>query len=557
MPGNSPVLLSWCARNNDPFERDRDGNYQQRGGKPIWGPTPTILFDAASRYASRIKDVVLLYREEADKGKSRETEVVQQTIDFIQGKDPQIRCERHAWLATDPTDHSAIFQFLNQKLPEIRQKYRDRELVIHISPGTPSMQTIWVLMAECGFIEQPFTVVKSYRAGERSGREAVVPVDVGIETFYKAYRESKPAKLSSDIETIFWDPRQFRSRRLIELYREAQRFAQLRVPVLITGERGTGKTTLANWLRANSQFRKPDLDRNWASVPCGQYTPETMRSELFGYVKGAFTGADKDHEGLLRIADGDTLFLDEIGDISRDVQRLLIRALEEGYYYPLGSTKRAKSSFRLITATNIAVEELKKRLDADFLDRIRTLELYVPPLRELPEDVSWLWESTLEAAILRSGVPRSAIGLSATFHAAVVERLHKHPLDGNLRDLNRVAVRLIAGLCDGGNQIAPEDAVEYALRALEPVTSPVTLSHRVANAFSTGQSLEALLPSGARLPTKEVEHRVRQFMATELRRIARKRGVDVEQLCDVSSRTLRDWVTDEQTMEERRAANAS
>src|SRR5690606_8652085 len=110
------------------------------------------------------------------------------------------------------------------------------------------------------------------------------------------------------------DPRQFRSTRLRALYDEARRAARLKVPVLLLGERGTGKTTLASWIRLRSPFRQEGLDRAWPAVPCGQYTSETMRAELFGYVQGAFTGAKKDHQGLLARANGDTLFLDEIGD---------------------------------------------------------------------------------------------------------------------------------------------------------------------------------------------------------------------------------------------------
>src|SRR5262249_6813218 len=186
---------------------------------------------------------------------------------------------------------------------------------------------------------------------------------------------------------------------------------------------------------------------------------------------------------------GDTLFLDEIGDISRDVQRLLIRALEEGYYHPLGSTKREKSSFRLITATNIDSEELTKRLDPDFFDRVRSLQLHVPPLRDLPQDLPWLWQSTFEAAVRQSGVSISSPSLEQRFHDAIVKRLVKHPLDGNLRDLNRIAVRLIARLYDKNEKLAPEDAIEYALEALAPQSSTPTLARSVAIAFYRGQPI--------------------------------------------------------------------
>ena len=552
MPGDGPVLVSWCAKNNDPYERGRDGKYQLKDGKPQAGPTLTLMFDPESQYANTIEDVVLLYNEPPQAKEDGASLVVRQTIEAIQGKNRNIRCERHKFTTLDPTDHRAIFDFLKKEIPEIRQKYHGRELVIHISPGTPSMQTIWVLMGECGFIEPPFELVKSYRASERAGRQAVVPVTIGIETFYKAYRESKPSKLSSETEVIVWDPRRFQSPKLIALYSEARRFAQLRVPVLIVGERGTGKTTLANWMRANSQFRKPELNRNWASVPCGQYSSETMRSELFGYVKGAFTGAEKDHEGLLKTADGDTLFLDEIGDITRDLQRLLIRALEEGSYYPLGSTKLEKSVFRLITASNLELPELKKRLDPDFYDRIRTLQLRVPALRELPEDLPWLWTSTFEAALQRSGLPTGSVELEQRYHDNIAECLKRHPLDGNLRDLLRVANRLIAALYGSDQRLPTDDAIEYAVQALESSSPTDSAAREVAIAFYDGRSLDHVLKPGFRLPTKMVEERFRAFMANELRGIARQRGVEVEELCDVSSRTLRDWASQGESAEPRK-----
>src|SRR5690606_8723891 len=142
------------------------------------------------------------------------------------------------------------------------------------------------------------------------------------------FQQARPRHVAAS-EQVLLDPRHFVSERLKRLYDRARRYAQLNVPVLILGERGTGKTTLASWIRSSSPFRDPSKDQSWPSVPCSQYSPETMRAELFGYVRGAFTDARTDTEGLLHVADGDTLFLDEIGDISRDLQRLLIRALEE------------------------------------------------------------------------------------------------------------------------------------------------------------------------------------------------------------------------------------
>jgi hypothetical protein len=404
----SPVLLSWVAVNNDPYEREREsGAYRRVNGDVVPGPTLTLLFDEESPFAGQIKDVVLLFQRGDGSADQHQRRAVEDTESAIKERNPDIRVHHETWSGDDPTDHRSIFEFLRSKLPELRRQFSGRELVIHISPGTPSMQIIWVLMAETGFVEPPFRIVKSYRKGERRGRCAVVSVEVGIETFYKVYKTTRPAQIASDEQRVSWDPAKFRTSRLCSLFAEARRFAQLNVPVLLLGERGTGKTTLAGWIRLHSPYRREEQDSHWTAVACGQYNPETMRAELFGYMKGAFTGAMDDREGLLAAADRDTLFLDEVGDVSRDLQRLLIKALEEKIYLPLGGDKTRTSSFRLLTATNLDPEELRCRLDPDFLDRISLLKLQIPPLREIREELCWLWETTYEQAIIRSGVPRN------------------------------------------------------------------------------------------------------------------------------------------------------
>jgi DNA-binding NtrC family response regulator len=381
----------------------------------------------------------------------------------------------------------------------------------------------------------------------------VVPFSIGIETFYKVFQSSRPTRTSTAEEQVQWDPARFKSAKLIALYQEARSFARLRVPVLITGERGTGKTTLANWIRANSGFCKPESNNNWASVPCGQYTTETMRAELFGYVKGAFTGAEKDRDGLLKTADGDTLFLDEVGDISRDLQRVLIRAVEEGTYYRLGSTKAEKSTFRLISATNIADSELKKRLDPDFYDRIGGLRLAIPALREVPEDLPWLWRSSFQTAVHRCGVS-TPIELTLPQHEQVVNRLLAHRLSGNIRDLLRVANRIIARLADASD--ADWSVVlDYAMASLEEQYAPSKVATQIAKAFVEGERLDALLESRGRIDVGPFETDIRAFLASELRRIARERKVEPSDLCDVSSRTLRDWAARNSTSDARRKSS--
>ncbi|MGK3982514.1 sigma 54-interacting transcriptional regulator [Sorangium sp. So ce136] len=546
MSAPSPVLLSWIAVTHDPFEPDRKGNARPDASaapSPIPGPTLCLLFDEESPFNGRIRDIVFLQRSGI--GSDREQSALDATIAEINRRQPDTRIERETWQADDPTDHKAVFEFLRERIPKIRRRFAGRELVIHVSPGTPSMHTVWVLMAETGFIEPPFRAVQSYRKSDRRGRPATVPVELGIETFYKAYRASRPRQATSDEEAILWDPGRFQSPRLKALFVEARRFAHLKVPVLILGERGTGKTTLATWMRLHSPFRRDELDRCWPVVACGQYTPETMRAELFGYIKGAFTDAKEDRDGLLVSAHEDTLFLDEIGDISKDLQRLLIKALEEKRFFPLGAAKPRDSDFRLLTATNLPMAVLRERLDPDFLDRIGLLELRLPPLREIREDLPWLWEQVHTAAARRAGVSARQARVSQAHHERLVRAFQEHPLPGNIRDLFRVAYRLLSARSDPHEPLAPADAVDYAVEGLGLLgrsgEADVDQPRAVARAYAASEPLDPVLPPGTRLATATLDRNLKTYLAGEIRRMSRERRVPPEALCDVTERSLRAW----------------
>ena len=545
-PMSSPVLLSWVARNNDPFERDRHSREFKldASGTPIPGPTLTLLFDDDSPYRGRIEDIVLLAQldpaSKTDQAVSRR--VIQETEEAVRERDPAIRVHPRFWKGSDPTDHRALFEFLRDRLPEIRRSYPGRELVIHASPGTGAMHTVWILLAETGMVEPPFSVVQSVPKQFRSpGDPAVLPVQIGLDTLYKAVRGSKPAHPASSEEPTFWDPSRFRSDALRRVYDEARRYAPLDIPVLILGERGTGKTTLASWIRAASPFRKPELDDAWPSVPCGQYAPETMRAELFGYKKGAFTGADRDHDGLLHRADGDTLFLDEIGDVSSDLQRLLIRAIEDGSYTPLGSPERRTSDFRLITATNVPLPELHQRVDLDFLDRISPLQLRMPPIRELRDDLSWIWHGVYEEAASRAGAEPA--GVTPSGHAEIVALLQRHRLPGNVRDLYRVAYSLLAHA-----DSVPEQLEALVTSALTPGESPPSQTQAAdppvaatLRACAQKTPLDEVYDHFGPIPAKSTIAAVQQHIAHEARALAKRRGLKINDIADVTDRTLLNW----------------
>lgn len=539
---SAPVLISWVAVNNDPFERDRDtGEPRLIEGGRVPGPTLTLLCDRESSFSGRIPDAVLLHRSPAAGGTRREARAVDELSSELGRLGVRVHLE--AWDGDDPTDHRGIFEFLRDKLSQLRHRFKGRELVLHISPGTPSMQTVWVLMAETGFVDPPFTLVKSYRKAERRGRPAVVPVEIGIETFYKAYKASRPRQVGSEDQVVLWDPAHFRTDSMKRVFAEARRFAQVKVPILIRGERGTGKTTLASWVRSSSPFKREAQDSRWPSVACGQYNAETMRAELFGYKKGSFTGATSDRDGLLAAAHLDTLFLDEVGDVGPDLQRLLIRAIEEKRYFALGDDKPRESDFRLLTATNIDDRELRQRLDPDFFDRISLLTLTLPPLRDVPDELPWLWEAVYSEAARRADVTRHRSMLAGQHHAKVVASLGRHPLPGNLRDLFRVAYRILAARNDTHEPMSPADAVAYGLESMTGADGGTSLSssRAVSAAFAYGSMIDDVVEADGTVCTAAVLADLKAFIATELRRVGTQRGVSASELCDVSERSLRTW----------------
>lgn len=526
LPSTSPVLLTWVASKNDP----------ERDGSP--GPTLTLLFEPGSPFRDKVGTVVLLARTGAPGDLRSDRGVAMRTRDAIVTRQPATRVEIREWAHPDPTDHRALLGFLREQLPDIRRAYPERELIIHLSPGTGAMQTMWVVLSEGGFIEPPYRLVQSFRREDRRGGVVVADLDLGLDTFLKGFRAAAPAQVTSPEQAVRWDLSQFRSAAAKEVYAAARGVAGLKIPVLILGERGTGKSSLAGWIRQTSPWRRPEKDPHWPAVACGQYAPETMRAELCGHTKGAFTGATAARPGLLDAADGDTLFLDEIGDMSRELQRLLIKTLDEGQFLPLGSLRPRTSDFRLICATNVPEPQLRSRLDPDFYDRVATISLTMPPLRDLGEDIPWLWDAILRDAAARARVP--PLALPASDRARLLAVLRGHALPGNLRDLSQVAFRMLAARTDPSTS----DLVAAGLSALRgpAPASPLSPAQQAARAFSGGTNLAAVVPVGGSFATEELFRELRRYLASELRTLAAARSVAVETLCDVHPRSLRDWL---------------
>jgi DNA-binding NtrC family response regulator len=205
------------------------------------------------------------------------------------------------------------------------------------------------------------------------------------------------------------------------------------VTVLIEGESGTGKELVAQEIHAHSKReREPFM-----VFDCGAVPENLVESELFGHVKGSFTGATADRQGVFALADGGTLFLDEIGELAKDLQPKLLRALESREVRPVGGTKSIRCDVRLIAATNRDLSEEVKagRFREDLYFRLNVVRVKVPPLRRRREDIPALVEHFLGAASAKSGSARTAVP------ADVLALLANHTWPGNVRELKNFVDR--------------------------------------------------------------------------------------------------------------------
>jgi len=230
---------------------------------------------------------------------------------------------------------------------------------------------------------------------------------------------------------------------------ELKDIAQYDISVMITGESGTGKELLARAMHYNSQrAEQPFVIEN-----CGAMHDELLSSELFGHKKGAFTGAIGDHIGLFEKADGGTIFLDEIGDISPSFQVKLLRVLQEGEIRPLGSNQTKKINVRVIAATNrdLQTEVNQKRFRADLYYRLTTVNLHVPPLRERVMDIIPISESLLanysatfeQDSYLQKNSSHKKNLQTNPLDQQTQAYLTSYPWPGNVRELQNEIQRLL------------------------------------------------------------------------------------------------------------------
>ncbi len=219
------------------------------------------------------------------------------------------------------------------------------------------------------------------------------------------------------------------------LYRIIAKASHSSHPVLVLGESGTGKEMVARSIHFSGPFR----DKPFIPVDCGSLVPTLIESELFGYVKGAFTGAAQAKDGLLSIADGGTVFLDEIGEMPVDLQAKLLRAIQEKEIRPVGSTKRISINVRILAATNRDLEQgvSQGTFRRDLYFRLNVLTLRIPPLRDRRQDIPLLAGFFLERMARESAQER-------TLSDEALKAMLAYDWPGNVRELENCLERACA-----------------------------------------------------------------------------------------------------------------
>lgn len=397
---------------------------------------------------------------------------------------PETEVRGHELSIADAWDFQDVYGALHDFAKDYAFNVDDEEYLIHITTGTHVAQICLFLLTEAHYL--PGKLLQSIppaRWGAGPGEYAVVDLDLSrydrlASRFARELHESTSI-LKSGIET--------RNARFNSLIDRIERVAVgSKSPILLTGPTGAGKSRLARRVYELKKARR-QMNGAFVEVNCATIRGDGAMSALFGHVKGSFTGALHDRAGLLRAADGGLLFLDEVAELGLDEQAMLLRALEEKRFLPVGADKEAKSDFQLIAGTNRHLASCVQvgMFREDLLARINLWTFELPPLCDRREDIEPNLQYELEEFARRNGV-------NVRFNREARERFlafagsNEARWCGNFRDLN-AAVERMATFAAGGRITL--EIVEEEIEALRKLWT------RAASEDHDGVLLECLDPA--------------------------------------------------------------
>ncbi len=366
----------------------------------------------------------------------------------VQQVSPQTTVRCHTVGFRDPWDFEEVYARLHDFARAYPFDPEQEEYLIHITTGTHVAQICLFLLIESHHLPGKLlqTAPPRNRSAGEVGRYAVIDLDLSrYDRLASRFRQDVRDDLSflkSGIET--------RNRRFNELIEQIERVAiHSHAPLLLTGPTGAGKSRLARRIYELKKSRR-QIQGAFVEVNCATIRGDAAMSALFGHVKGAFTGAVRDRPGLLKTADGGMLFLDEIGELGGDEQAMLLRALEEKLFLPVGADQEVGSSFQLICGSNRNLRSAVARGEfrEDLLARINLWTFHLPGLRERIEDIEPNLDFELDQFTGVTGT-RVAFNREARQHLLEFGTSPHAVWAGNFRDLNAAVVRM-ATFASGG-----------------------------------------------------------------------------------------------------------
>jgi two-component system, NtrC family, response regulator HupR/HoxA len=347
-------------------------------------------------------------------------------------------------------------------------------------------------MCECGATEEDArnAVSRVKKFSEKdfvNMKELVAIVAEEVATFHSeiSKREARIMDLNSEIGNKYrYHNLIGKSKKMQQVYHLLSKVSNSESSILIQGENGTGKEMVAKAIHYNS----PRKDAVFMAVNCSAFNDNLLDSELFGHVKGAFTGAIKDKKGVFEVANGGTLFLDEIGDTSPSMQVKLLRILQEGTYMPVGGTAPRKVNVRVIAATNKPLKEMIARGEfrEDLFYRINVINVGLPSLRERQEDIPVLMDFFLQKKCEEAGMPLK------TFSKKCLEKMLDHSWPGNVRELQNEVERLVV-IAGEEKNITPDMLSSRILESSESHASAGTGGGAFLKGVNTNGSLKDAL----------------------------------------------------------------
>lgn len=315
------------------------------------------------------------------------------------------------------------------------------DLVLAIKKAAPNVEVI--LLTAHGNIPDGVQAIKNgafdYITKGDDNNKIIPLISRAVE---KARMNVRLEKLEKKVEqTYSFDSILGESKVLKDAVSLAQKVSGTDVPVLLTGETGTGKEVFAQAIHYSSKRAR----QNFVAVNCSSFSKELLESEMFGHKAGSFTGALKDKKGLFEEANNGTIFLDEIGEMAFELQAKLLRILETGEYIKIGDTKPTRVNVRIIAATNrnLSQEIVAGRFREDLFYRLSVFQIHLPPLRERAGDIRLLAKAFIKS--FAEQLARPVVEIAPAF----LEALDSQPWKGNIRELRNVIERSMI-VCESG-----------------------------------------------------------------------------------------------------------